>query len=277
MNPQRIGLLILIGSAFIGGCDQEQAAQPSFLGDATVGTVDGMPVYASLFELYATARLQKDVDALTDQEHDTLLDELIRFHLLASVADRQGLTQEQAVAAQLEMQRLQSIARLMVSRHLDDNPITDAEIRLAYEQHLPNISGMQYKARHILVTEETEAIQLIEELQQGADFQDLARSRSTGPTGPDGGDLGWFSAETMVPPFAEAVTNMEVGSFSAEPVLTRFGWHVILLEDAEDRQPPGIEAVRADLTNVVQQQKIEEFVNSLSDEAVIALDNRSSD
>ena len=271
MNPQRISLLILLSSAIIGGCDQEQAAEPSFLGEATVGTVDGMPIYASLLELYATARLQKNVDALTDQEHDTLLDELIRFYLLASVADRQGVTQEQAVAAQLEMQRLQSIARLMASRHLDDNPITDAELRLAYDQNLPNISGLQYKARHILVAAETDAIELIEELQQGADFQDLARSRSTGPSGPNGGDLGWFSAETMVPPFAEAVTDMEVGSFSAEPVQTRFGWHVILLEDTEDRQPPGIEAVRADLTNVVQQRKIEEFVNSLRDAAVITI------
>ncbi|MDE0363708.1 MAG: peptidylprolyl isomerase, partial [Rhodospirillaceae bacterium] len=90
-------------------------------------------------------------------------------------------------------------------------------------------------------------------------------------SGPNGGDLGWFSADTMVEPFANAVRSMEVGTYTAEPVQTRFGWHVILLEEMEDRAPPGLEAVRADITSVVEQQKVEAFLDSLREQAEIVI------
>ena len=118
---------------------------------------------------------------------------------------------------------------------------------------------------------EDDAIEVITELQAGGDFQELAIEKSTGPSGPSGGDLGWFTATTMVPPFANAVTSMEIGTFSATPVQTRFGWHVILLEDINEQQAPGLEAVRADMTNMVEQQKLQEFLDLLRDAAVISI------
>ena len=76
----------------------------------------------------------------------------------------------------------------------------------------------------------------------------------------------------MVPPFAQAVSSMEVGTFSETPVQTRFGWHVILLEDTVDQEPPGLDAVRADITGVVEQRKIEEYLDSLRDSAVVIVE-----
>ena len=216
------------------------------------------------------ARLQKDAGDLTDEEHDELLEELVQFYLMAGAAVDAGLTQEENVAVDLEIQRLQSLSRVMATRHLQNNPISDSALQVAYEENLPSLSGLQYKARHILLADEAEALTVIEELQQGGDFEQLAIERSTGPSGPSGGDLGWFSADTMVPPFAEAVVTMETGTFSEAPVQTRFGWHVILLEDVVDQQPPGIEAVRAELTNFLEQRAIEEFVNGLKDGATIS-------
>ncbi len=134
---------------------------------------------------------------------------------------------------------------------------------------MDQFAGAQYKARHILVDAEQEAIDIIAELQQGEDFQELARTRSTGPSGPNGGDLGWFEADRMVPPFADAVRAMEAGSFSDAPVQTRFGWHVILLEEKSDARAPGLDAVRADVTQIVEQQRIEGYLEELRAGAVV--------
>ena len=190
---------------------------------------------------------------------------------MADAAKTEGVTQEQDVVIDIELQTLQMLSRQMASRHLDQNPPTETELQLTYQQNIERLSGRQYKARHILVDAENEAIDVITELQAGGDFQQLAIEQSTGPSGPSGGDLGWFTASNMVPPFAAAVTAMDAGTFSETPVQTRFGWHVILLEDINDQQAPGLEAVRADITNLVEQENLQEFVDSLRDASVISI------
>ncbi len=276
MNTHYASASSLVLILVLGGCaDEQQASAPPEVnpfGEATVATINGAPLYASVFDSYAVARLQKSTEDLSDQERDALLEEMIQFQLLAGAAMDAGLTQEQDIAIDLELLRLQTLSRLMATRHLDENPITSLELQDAYEQNIDQLSGPQYKARHILVDQEPEAVAIIGELQGGADFAQLAMDRSTGPSGPNGGDLGWFSADTMVAPFAEAVVAMEVGTYSQEPVQTRFGWHVILLEDMEDLAPPGLEAVRADISSLVEQQKVEAFLDSLREAAEIVTD-----
>ena len=274
MNIRPLNFRIMAMALFLVGCSQQEQPQsevPNPFGEASVATVDGQPIYASVFDRYATARLQKSSEDLSDNERDALIEELIQFHLMANAAQDAGISQEQDVAIDFELQRLQTLSRLMATRHLEGDPPSETELQIAYEQNIERLSGMQYKARHILLEAEDEAVAIIEELQGGADFQELAIARSTGPSGPNGGDLGWFSADTMVPPFAQAVSSMEVGTFSETPVQTRFGWHVILLEDVVDQEPPGLDAVRADITGLVEQRKIEEFLNSLRDAAVIVV------
>ena len=264
----------LLLALVLGGCADEQAPEPTEanpFGEATVATINGAPLHATFFDAYATARLQKPALDLSDDERDQLMEELIQFHLLAGAAIDAGLPRELDYAIELELQRLQALSRAMATRYLDENPVTSIELQDAYEQNIEQLSGVQYKARHILVDQEAEAVEIIGELEGGADFAQLAMERSTGPTGPNGGDLGWFSANTMVTPFADAVSAMAVGTFSQQPVQTRFGWHVILLEDLEDRMPPGLEAVRADITSLVEQQKIEAFLNSLREQAEIVM------
>ena len=264
-----IGLLLV-------GCSQEEQPEPqapNLFGEASVATIDGQPIYASLFERYATTRLQKASEDLSDNERTALIEELIQFYLMANAAEDAGISQEQDVAINFELQRLQTFSRLMATRHLEGNPPSETELQIAYEQNIERLSGVQYKARHILLDSEDGAAAVIAGLGGGADFQELAVARSTGPSGPNGGDLGWFSAETMVPPFAQAVSLMEVGTFSETPVQTRFGWHVILLEDTVDQEPPGLDAVRADITGVVEQRKIEEFLDSLRDTAVVVVED----
>jgi peptidyl-prolyl cis-trans isomerase C len=271
MNNGIISTIAATGLAMLVGCSQEPVTEPDPLGDESVATIDGAPVQAVLFNHYSRGRLQKDAESLSDDEYDALIEELIEFRLLARAAEAEGLLSDEELAAQLEIQRLQSLARAMASSYLEDNPTTEAELLLAYQQNLSQLSGPQYKARHILVDTEEEADAAIEELQQGADFEELAINRSTGPSGPNGGDLGWFTAETMVGPFAEAVRNMEIGTFSEAPVATRFGWHVILLEDSADQEPPGLAAVRDEITSYVEQRRVAEYLESLRDASVIVV------
>ena len=268
----------LLLALVLGGCGDRPASEPTEVnpfGEATVATIDGAPIYATFFDAYATARLQQSAEDLSDDDRDLLIEELIQFHLLAGAAIDAGLPEELDFAIEQELQRLQMLSRAMATRYLDDNPVTSIELQDAYEQNIDRLSGIQYRARHILVDQEAEATAIIGELDGGADFAQLAMERSTGPSGPNGGDLGWFSADTMVEPFSNAVRAMEVGTYSQQPVQTRFGWHVILLEEMEDRMPPGLEAVRADITSLVEQQKVEAYLNSLREQAEIVIGDGS--
>ena len=276
MNKHHASASSLLLALVLGGCAETEQpaagpAQANPFGEATVATINGAPIYATFFDAYATARLQQSAEDLSDDDRDLLIEELIQFHLLAGAAIDAGLPGELDFAIEQELQRLQMLSRAMATRYLDENPPTSIELQDAYEQNIDQLSGVQYKARHILVDQEAEAAAIIGELEGGADFAQLAMERSTGPSGPNGGDLGWFSADTMVEPFSNAVRAMEVGAYSQQPVQTRFGWHVILLEDMEDRAPPGLEAVRADITSVVEQRKVEEFLNSLREAAEIVI------
>ena len=271
MLYRNFGIVFALGLTALAGCSQEPAMEVDPLGEGRVATVNGAPIQDGLFNFYALGRLQKEADFLTDDEYDALLEELIEFRLLARAAELQGLIEEGELAAQLEIGRLQALARAMAANYLDENPATEAELQLAYQQNIDALSGPQYKARHILVDAEEEALAIIEELDQGADFQELARTRSTGPSGPSGGDLGWFSPDTMVAPFADAVREMELGSYSTEPVATRFGWHVILLEDYAQQEAPGLAAVRDEIQSFVEQRKIAEYLDELREEANVTI------
>lgn len=248
-----------------------ESADPGPLGPGVVATVDDTPVPESLFRFYALSGLQKTAEDLTEDERDGIIEDLIRMRLLADAAEERGLPDERTIAAELELQRLQLVARAAAARYLDENPARESELRALYEENLPRLMSNQYKARHILVNTGDEARDVIAALDDGGDFAELAREHSTGPTGPSGGDLGWFSADSMVEPFADAVRAMEDGSYSAEPVRTQFGWHVIMLEETREQQPPGLDAVRDELLRAVESQKLEDYVNSLRDAAVIEL------
>jgi peptidyl-prolyl cis-trans isomerase C len=259
-----------LAAACVGlvGCASEDPTSGANVATGTVMvTVDGKPISESLFSYYSRSRTQKEPVDLSQEERDALMEELIQLVLLSNAADSTGLSDDPEFAAELELQRLQTVARKQISAQLDAHPVTEAELNEAYDANLEQLAGVQYKARHILVEEESEAREIISELQRGGDFQELARSRSTGPSGPSGGDLGWFSADRMVPPFAAAVRSMEVGSFTDEPVQTRFGWHVIMLEDKSEGCAPGLDAVRGDVTNIVEQERVQSYLEGLRSKA----------
>jgi peptidyl-prolyl cis-trans isomerase C len=268
----RSALLSIFLVVLLAACSQRQApATDGALGPGQVATVNSEPLPESLFRLYAMNAAQKNPDELTAEQRDGVIEDLVRLKLLAAAAEERGLPQERTIAAELELQRLQVTARSMARRYLEENPATDAEIQKMYEDNLPRLASTEYKARHILVESAEEAAAVIEELRQGKDFLALAQERSGGPTGPNGGDLGWFSAESMVQPVAQAVQSMQVGSYSNEPVQTDFGYHVLLLEDTRSREAPSLDSVRDELKNAVDRNKLQQLVTSLREAAEVTI------
>jgi peptidyl-prolyl cis-trans isomerase C len=137
---------------------------------------------------------------------------------------------------------------------------------------LPRLSGEQYKLRHILVETKEEADSVIAQLRQGADFVALAQARADGPTGPNGGELGWLTADSMPPPFADAVRALAIGSFSTEPVQTDAGYHVILLEETQRQEPPSLEDLRADLSSAAERKRLDDYIKTLRESAAVTVE-----
>lgn len=263
--------LLTLAAVVLAGCAAEESASPTAtdLGDV-ISTVDDQPISEQMLAFYSRTRIQKESADLSPEERENLIEELVQLRLITNAAEAGDVLADTAFRAELELQRLQTIARRQISSYLEENPPTEAELEAAYEANLDQFAGAQFRARHILVDSEQEATEIIAELEQGADFQELARTRSTGPSGPNGGDLGWFEADRMVPPFAAAVRAMEAGTFSDLPVQTRFGWHVILLEERSDARAPGLDAVRNDVTQIVEQDKVQSYLEQLRVEAEIS-------
>lgn len=138
-----------------------------------------------------------------------------------------------------------------------------------YQERYENAEqSLEYNAAHILVETEEEALQIKTDLDEGADFAQTARDKSTGPSGPRGGDLGWFGPGVMVPSFEAAVLELEEGQISA-PVETQFGWHVIKLMDRRNKEAPQLAEVRQELEQAIRQQAVEDQIKELLDAAKV--------
>ncbi|MEX0301993.1 MAG: peptidylprolyl isomerase [Leisingera sp.] len=141
---------------------------------------------------------------------------------------------------------------------------TEEKLRAAYdEKYSSGDGGDEFHAAHILVESEEDALEVKKELDAGADFATLAKEKSTGPSGPNGGDLGWFTTGRMVPEFEQAVLKLHSGEISG-PVQTQFGWHVILLNERRKTEAPEFDKVRVQLADELRQKAVEDRVNELT-------------
>jgi peptidyl-prolyl cis-trans isomerase C len=258
-------LVVLSFVGLVTACSKPGAASGADpLGPTQVATLNGKRIPESVFRLQTLATVRKNADDLTPDERKVVLDDLVGLYLLGDEARAQGLLTERSIAAQVELARIQLEARLMATRFLEKNAATDAEMKAVYDQNLPRLGGQQqFKAKNILVNTKEEADVVIKQLQQGKKFADLAKERANGPTGPNGGDLGWFTADTMVQPVVEAARAMKVGTFSTEPIKSEFGYHVLFLEDARTQDAPSFDSMRADLKTAVERDKLQKHIREL--------------
>lgn len=239
------------------------AASISVASAETVMTVNGQDIDSAVVELYIAGRTQKPANQVSGEEREQLVSEITDIYLLTSQDGVEELMQAPEVQAQLEIQRRGLMAQVVASDFLAKNAATEEEILSAYAEQIELAPPLQFKARHILVETQVSALDLISQLDAGADFKELAMANSTGPSGPQGGDLGWFSPNQMVPEFSSAVAQLDDGGYTKEPVQTQFGWHVILREESRTSEPPTLESVRDVIKQNVEQEKLQDYLTSL--------------
>lgn len=238
-------------------------------GAETLKTVNGEPIDSTVFEFYVQSRANRPLAQVSAEERESLLGELTDIYLLSTQPAAREARNNPQIAAQIELQRRGILAQAVASQFFSNSAVSDEEIQAEYDEQSGMAPPMQYKARHILVESQGEATDLIAQLDDGADFVELAKNNSVGPSGPNGGDLGWFSPNQMVQPFSEATEALEDGAYTSSPVQTQFGWHVILREDSREAEAPPLDTVRDEIQQVLQQRKFQEYLDKLRADAEI--------
>ena len=229
----------------------------------TVATINGVGIDSSIIDIYLESRIQKPAAQATPAERDAVMQEISDIYLLTTQPIANELAKDTRVKAQSELQYRGILAQAVATDFFSKNQATDEEILEQYQAQIELAPPLQFKARHILVETQAAAKSLIAELGEGADFAGLATANSTGPSGPSGGDLGWFSPEQMVKPFSDAVAAMSDGEYTKEPVQTQFGWHVILREESRTNTPPTLESARDVIKQKVEQTKFQNYIEKL--------------
>ena len=202
----------------------------------------------------------------TDEQ---VIDELVSLELMRQEAIKRGLDSKPSMAAEMKIMQARVLANALLTEFTSEIDMSDEALRAEYDKQIKVADAKEFSASHILLDTEEKAAEVIAELDGGADFAEAAKKYSTGPSGPNGGSLGWFDAGTMVPEFSAAVATMEPGKHSAAPVKTQFGFHIIKLEDTRSKEPQPFESVKEQISNVMMRTQVEDFIKSLHDSAEI--------
>jgi len=200
----------------------------------------------------------------TPEVRNAVKEELNTRELLAREAKKQGLEKSPDVKTQMDLASQTVLVRAYVSDWVKKNPVPEADLKKEYDTIKSQIGDKEYKVRHILVEKEDDAKAIITELQKGAKFDELAKSRSKDPGSKDkGGDLDWNAPANFVKPFGDAMKSTPKGKFTPQPVQTQFGWHVIEVEDVRDAKVPGYEEVKPQLQQRLQAQWLDKYFKDL--------------
>ena len=233
-----------------------------------VATVNGEPIYREDIEQY---QRQQGMGVEQAKDKQQLIDELVSRELVYQDALAKDLKDQPDVQAALKEARRSVLLSAAIQTALEENPVTEKEMKKLYDEQITSIDATEYKARHILVEERDTAEEVIEKLESGAEFAALAEEFSTDASAQSGGDLGWINPEQTVPAFSEALQKLNKGEVTTEPVQSRFGWHIIKLEDTRAQQPPSFEEVKPQIRQALQQKHIAEYLENLKAEADVEI------
>jgi peptidyl-prolyl cis-trans isomerase C len=245
------------------------SAPASAVKSPTVVTVNGKALNAQLFETFLQAVTGKPAAEATKEQRDALLEQLENMTLAAQAAEKEGLDKTPDVQARLDLLHTQILAEAASEKYVKSHPVSDDEVKAAYDAEVANMPK-EYKARHILVEKKEAADEIIKQLAAGGDFAKIAKAQSKDPgSAAKGGDLGWFSAQTMVKPFADALAKLEKGKTTQAPVQTQYGWHIIELEDVRAPTAPVFDEVKDQVKNFAQRKKLQSYLEELRKSAKI--------
>lgn len=241
--------------------------QVAFAADP-VATVNGKTISAARMDVIMNEQRSQGVPD-TPELRDAIREELIRREVLGQAAEAGGIDKQPEIQTQLGLARQAIIIRAYLQDYLTKNPVTDAEISAEYEKVKPQMSGTEFKPRHILVETEAEAQKIIDSLRAGEDFAALAKASKDKGSAQRGGELGWTVPNDYVEPFRVALRALKKGEFTKTPVKSDFGYHVIKLDDLRDLVPPSLAELKPQIREFLEQKRVDDHMQSLRDKASI--------
>jgi peptidyl-prolyl cis-trans isomerase C len=196
-------------------------------------------------------------------------EELINREILIQEADKLGLSANADVKNQIDIARQSIVIRALVADFLKKNPVSDADVKAEYDKFKAQAGDKEYRARHILVEKEEDAKDIIAKLKSGGKFEDLAKQSKDPGSAANGGDLDWASPASYVKPFSDAMVGLQKGQVTDTPVKTQFGFHVIKLEDVRAAKVPSLEEVKPQISESLQQKKLQAYQENLRKKAKV--------
>jgi peptidyl-prolyl cis-trans isomerase C len=267
---------LLAGTAFMltliacNANESDKAAAPA--GKANAATVNGIAISESRVDMIAKKRAAQGQPD-NAESRKAIIDNLALQLLASQEAIKKGLDKSQETVDQLDLTRQSILTNAFIQDYFNTNPVTDETLNAEYDKVKAQMTGSEYKARHILVEKEADAKAIIAKLKKDPKaFAALAKEKSKDTGSKDkGGDLGWFDPRGMVPEFSEATAKLAKGKFTEEPVKSQFGYHVILLEDSRPKQVPPLEQIKPALKQQVQQQNLKKLFDDMKAKAKIEI------
>ncbi len=201
---------------------------------------------------------------------EAAIQEMINVELLVQAAKNENMMADESLVLEIKRTTSGLIASHYLQQLLRSLEITEQDLEDRYKkEYQDGEQATEYNANHILLETEAEALDVIKQLDEGASFDELAKNLSTGPSGKDGGALGWFKQGDMVAAFSTATTQLSKGQHTKVPVKTQFGWHVILLNETRTTQPPEFDSVQQQLSRGIASDTIRNKVGALHKAATI--------
>ena len=269
MKKQILCVLLSLPALALAQLPTKEPAKPAASRDGPLATVNGVAIprqRADMVVRLQAARGAQDNEKLRAE----IREQLINQELIVQEANRSGVAKKAEVQQQLELARQEVIANAVVNEYLAKHPVSDAEVQKEYDRARAQTGSTEYKSRHILVANEDDAKNVVAELKKGAKFEELAQKRSLDEgTRPRGGDLDWNVPGIFDKAFADALVKLEKGKMTEAPVRTRFGFHVIQLDDVRQVSFPELPQVKQQIQQRIVQQRIEALVRELRAKAKI--------
>jgi peptidyl-prolyl cis-trans isomerase C len=246
----------------------KKSAKPAAKGEA-VATVNGVPVPASRLDFLVQQQRGRGAPD-NDQTRSLIRDELVNREVIVQEAQKAGLAKSAEVQTQMDIARQEIIVGAFLRDWVKKHPVTDAEVQKEYDRAKAQSGDKEYRARHILVETEDQAKDLIAQLKKGAKFDELAtkNSKDSG-SAQRGGDLDWSVPAAYDKQFSDAMVKLEKGKFTEVPVQTRFGYHIIQLDDTRQTRFPPLAEVKPRIQQQITQHKVDELVKGLRAKAKV--------
>ncbi|SFO36218.1 peptidyl-prolyl cis-trans isomerase C [Variovorax sp. PDC80] len=207
---------------------------------------------------------------VTPEMQGQLREEIVAREVFMQEAQKHGLDATEDYKNQLELARQAILIRALFENYRKTNPVSDADVKAEYDKFVAANGGKEYKARHILVETEDQAKKIMADLKKGGKFEDIAKKQSKDPgSGANGGDLDWANPANFVPEFSEAMIKLKKGETTPAPIKTQFGWHIIRVDDIRQAQLPKIEDIKPQITQQLQQQRLQKYQEDLRAKAKI--------